>query len=123
MCVMCVMCVQDVVWVVAEEEQLRLGWELGGYHGNMTYPARVDGESRLRVTRYTHTLTPSHPHSPSPPAAWALSSSCCSLRPLTSLLKRMPLQLTTLFSSIPHSVRLSSSEAGHRVQRSEVIGH
>lgn len=42
---------QDVVWVVAEEEELRLGWELGGYRGNTTYPARVEGESLLRLTR------------------------------------------------------------------------
>ena len=42
---------QDVIWVMAEENQLRLGWELGGYRANSTYPARVEGESHLRLTR------------------------------------------------------------------------
>jgi hypothetical protein len=42
---------EDVVWLMAEEDQLRLGWELGGYHANKTYPIRVEGESQLRLTR------------------------------------------------------------------------
>lgn len=40
-----------MVWVVAEEDQLRLGWELGGYRANTIYPARVEGDSLLRLTR------------------------------------------------------------------------
>lgn len=39
------------MWVIAEEDQLRFGWELGHYHGNATYPAQLEGESQLRLTR------------------------------------------------------------------------